>query len=483
MNIITLLATSLCLILFGCAVGPDFHSPAAPATKRYTESSLPKKTVSTSGVAGSAQHFFSGQDIPGEWWTLFHSPQLNELICRGLAKSPNLKAAQAALRQAEENLNVQIGTLLFPSVNAQFSGSRQRFSPSLFGSPSSQTNVFNLYNASVNVSYVLDIFGGSRREIEAYRAQVDYQRFQLEAAYLTLTANIVTTAVTEASLHAQIRATRELIQLEKKQLAIMEKQFYLGGVSRADILTQQTQLAQLHALLPPLENGLAQTRHALAVLVGSLPSESKLPVFNLENLHLPTKLPVSLPSCLVQQRPDIRAAEALLHQASAQVGVATANLLPQVTLSGLFSSQALAPAQLFTADSAVWNYGAQILQPVFRGGALRAAKRSAIAGYEQAAAQYRQTVLHAFQNVADALRVIEYDAKTLQAQTHAESSAKATLVLTQKQYQLGAVNYLQVLAADRQYQQTYIDRVKAQAARFADTAALFQALGGGWWNR
>ena len=381
--------------------------------------------------------------------------------------------------QAQENLNAQIGSTLFPAVDLSASKQREHG----LDSTTAQVGTYNLYNTSVNVSYTLDVFGGSRRAIEALAAQVDYQQYQFEAAHLTLTSNIVTTAVTVASLQAQIQATQELIRAQQNELSIVQKQFNLGSVSNADVLAQQTQLAQTRATLPTLEKNLAQTRNALAVLVGAFPSEIQLPEFNLDKLQLPIQLPVSLPSTLVRQRPDVRAAEALLHKASAEIGVATANLLPQFTLSGSYGYASGNFHGLFDHANSLWSLAGQALQPVFHGGALQAQRRSAVAAYDEAAANYKQTVLQAFQNVADSLRALETDAQALQAQKQAENAAQNTLALTQKQFRLGGVSYLNLLNAQRQYQQTRINRIQAQAARYTDTAALFQALGGGWWNK
>lgn len=470
------------LVLTGCAVGPNFHSPPAPKTQTYTSSPLPANTVSAPGAGGNTQRFMMGQDIPAEWWTLFHCQALSDLIRQGLSNSPNVAAAQAALRQAQENFYADVGTVLFPTVDANASALRQKTSSASQGQETSSTT-FNLYNASVNVSYNLDIFGKGRRGLELLRSQVDQQRFELEATYLTLAANIVTTAITEASLSAQIQATQELIKSQEDQLQIINKQFRVGAISHLDVLAQETQLAQTRALLPGLEKSLAQNRHALAVLVGVPPSESKFSYLHLDEVQLPAELPVSLPPALVWQRPDVRVSEALLQQASAQVGIATANLLPQLSLSGSYGSTANAPQNLLRSGTDVWSLGTQLLQPIFHGGALRAQRRAAIAGYEQAAAQYKQTVLQAFQNVADTLRALEMDAQALQAQTAAEVAAGNTLALAKKQFKLGAISYLDLLNAERQYQQALINRIQAQAARYTDTAALFQALGGGWWNR
>lgn len=474
----------LSTVLIGCMVGPDFHSPFPPATKSYTKSSLPKKTVSMKGAgkAGKAQYFLYAQEIPAEWWTLFHSTAINQLINTGIANSPTMAAAQATLKQAQETLNAQIGSLLFPSATAQVGGQRQRFSDATIGQ-GQQSSLFNLFNAGVNVSYTLDLFGGSRRQIEAASAQVDFQHYQLVATYLTLTSNIVTTAVTVASLQAQIQATKQLVRAQEDQLVIIEKQLHLGGASSENVLSQQTLLAQTRALLPPLEKNLAQSRHALAVLVGSFPSEVQLPEINLDKLQLPARLPVSLPSNLVRQRPDVQAQEALLHQASAQIGVATANLFPQFTLTGNYGWEGVAPSQLLHPTALTWAYGGQLTQSLFKGGALLAQRRAAIAAFQAADAQYRQTVLLAFRNVADSLRAIQDDARAFKALKQAEIAAQRTLDLTRKQYRLGAVSYLSLLSAQTQYQQTVISRIQSQALRYNDTVALFQALGGGWWNR
>jgi len=472
------------LALASCALGPDFKSPDAPAAASdgvYTPAPMPQQTVAAPGAAGAAQVFSPGQDIPAQWWLVFHSDALDRLIRASLTRSPNLAAAQAALRQAQETLNAQTGALLYPNVGGQLGVTRE--SAALVSPAAAAGSPLTLYNASVSVSYTLDVFGASRRELEALRASVDYQRFQVEATYLTLTANLVTTAIRESSLRAQLQATREVLAAQERQLAIIEKQFAAGAIARSTVLVQRTQVAQTRTTLPPLEKSLAQTRHQLSVYAGKLPSESGMPEFELDSLQLPLDLPLTLPSSLVRQRPDIRASEALLHQASAQIGVATANLYPQITLSGSAGSAALEAGKLFGPSSELWSIGAGLLQPIFNGGALSARRRAAIAAYDQAAAQYRATVLTAFQNVADALRALDSDASALKAQADAESLARESLELATRQYQLGAVSYLALLDAQRSHQQARVGLAQAQAARYADTAALFQALGGGWWNR
>ncbi|MCM2360023.1 MAG: efflux transporter outer membrane subunit [Geobacteraceae bacterium] len=469
--------------LSGCAAGPDFRAPEAPAMNKYAAAPLPPETAAAPTAGGEAQRFIAGREVSPRWWEIFNCEPLDRLVRQALADSPNLAAAQAALRLARENRLARIGAL-YPSVDANFSGERQQFTGASFGQPDSPGGLFTLYNASVTVSYSLDLFGGTRRGLEALRAQLDYQRYLLEGAHLTLTSNIVTTTVQEASLRARLRATREIIAAGEEQLQLVERRFQLGGASRSDLLTQQAQLAQTRATLPPLEKELARSRHQLAVLAGRLPGDAaQLPEFEQADLQLPQELPVSLPSELVRQRPDIRASEELLHQASARIGVATANLFPKITISGDYGSQSTVLSGLFSGGTAVWSIGASLLQPIFRGGELRAERRAAIAAFDQAEAQYRETVLLAFRDVADVLRALELDARTLKAQADAEAIARDSLDLTRKQYQLGAVSYLALLNAQRQHQQTLLGLAEARAARYADTAALFHALGGGWWNR
>ena len=478
--------------LSACLVGPDFETPEPPKVNHYTKPPWPCRTASAPGHGGASQQFIQTKYISAEWWRLFHSPKINKLICQGIRNSPNLRAAKATLLEAQENLSAGIGNNLFPNIGAQVTA--QRGSNTGFFNSSNTTNnsittsgipssVFNLFNASVNASYLLDFFGGMRRQIQGLQSQVEYQYFELRAAYLSLTSNIVITAITVASLHKQICVTKQLIREQAQQLAIIKKQFDLGGVSQIEVVAQQTQLAQTQATLPPLEKSWAQTRHLLAILVGAFPSERHIiPSLDLNELRLPTKLPLSVPSVLVRQRPDVRAAEALWEAANAQIGVATANLYPQFTLSGSWGKSNSVGSQVFNSQSNLWNIGGAIFQPLFRGGALLAERRAAIAAYDAAAAQYREVVLQAFKNVADTLRAIEADAREMRAQKQAETAAYANLYLVKQQFSLGGVSYLSLLDAQRQYQQTRISLVQAEASRYADTAALFQALGGGWWN-
>jgi NodT family efflux transporter outer membrane factor (OMF) lipoprotein len=469
--------------LGGCTVGPDYRPPAPPDVQSYTSAPMPSETSAASVKGGESQRLVLGKEIPERWWNLFRSEPLDHMIRLALKDNPTTAAAQATLREAEENLRAQYGAERFPALDMDLSGTREKFTGSAFGQAGGTGITFNLYNASVKVSYLLDIFGGVTRELEALQSQVDYQRFQLEGTYLTLTANVITTVVQEASLRARIQATKEILSEEEEQYTVVNTQFQLGAASRSDVLAQYTQLSQTRSTLPPLEKQLSQTRHLLAVLLGRFPNDAAaLPALDFDSLELPRELPLSLPSALAQQRPDVRAAEALLHAASAQVGVATANLYPKITLTGSYGSETTALSDLFNPNTMIWNFGAGLLQPLFHGGELIAKRRAAIAAYEQAMANYRETVLQAFQNVADVLRALETDARALKAEAEAADAARKSLDLTKEQFRLGAVSYLTLLIAQRQYQQTRITLILARAARFADTAALFQALGGGWWH-
>ena len=476
----SLFAASL-LALAACAVGPNFAVPPAPDVSGYTPEGEPAATASAAIAAGTSQKFALGRDIPGEWWKVFHSSDLDALTAQALLANPSLEAAQASLWQAKENLYAQAGSLL-PTFDANASATRQQFSPAEFGG-SGPPSIFNLYQATVNVSYAVDVFGGTRRQIESTAAAADYQYFELEAAYLSLTSNVVTAYVQAASLHGQIDATRDIIRLEREQLVVVQHQFDVGAAAKTDVLTQQSEVATQEATLPPLEKQLEQERHVLLALTGHFPSEALHANMTLAALRLPSFLPLSLPSDLVEQRPDIRAAEAQLHQASAQIGVAVANRLPKITLTADYGSDALTTAALFTPATAVWEIVGSGTQPIFHGFTLLHQERAARAAYDQADAQYRNTVLSAFQNVADTLRALQLDAATLRAQRAALKASSDTLDLARGQYKLGAITYVTLLNAQRSYQTARLAVVQAQAARFADTAALFQALGGGWWNR
>jgi NodT family efflux transporter outer membrane factor (OMF) lipoprotein len=477
----SLRALTVALAISGCAVGPDFSRPPAPTDTGYTARPVALRTTSANARGGEAQSFILGGDISGDWWTLFRSPPLNRLIEQSLRANPDLDAAQAALRQAQENVYAGEGAL-FPTASVSLQAERQRLSGTTFGEPNLSTT-FSLVTPTLNVSYAPDVFGGTRRQIESLAAQAEYQRFQLEASYLTLTSNVVVAAVQEASLRGQIAATQDIIRDQAQALNLVRQRLSLGGASQADVLTQEAQLAQTRATLPPLEKQLLQTRNQLTALAGQLPSHEADETFELDSMHLPAELPLSLPAQLVEQRPDVRAAEAQLHAASAEIGVATANQLPQFTITAALGTAASGFTNMFAPGTGVWSIAGGVAQTLFDAGTLLHKKRAAVAGFEQTAAQYRSVVIKACQNVADALRALQSDADTLVAQAAAERSAFASLDLARRQYQLGAIDYLTLLNAQRTWQQARINLVQAEAARYADTAALFQALGGGWWHR
>lgn len=473
-------AAAALVFLGGCAVGPDFKRPAPPQAHDYGNTPL-----ATSGVndvpGGESQHFVPGLDIPGQWWTLFHSESLNNLIDRSLKANPDVKAAQAALRVAREQVLAQRG-VYFPSVDAGAAASRQRTSEQLPPTPSSGALDFSLYTAQLSISYVPDVFGLNRRTIESLSAHAEGARFALAAAHLTLTSNLALAAVQEASLRAQIAATRELIVINTDSLRMLRNQFAAGYAGRLDVAAQETQLAQVEASLPPLLKQLGQQRHVLTALAGFSPDEEIAETFDFAQIQLPRELPLSLPARLVEQRPDVRQAQENLHAASAQIGVAVANRLPNVTLTGNVGSGAVAPTQLFAAGTEFWDLGASLTQPVFHGGTLLHQERAARAAYDQAAQNYRSTVLSALQNVADTLTALSQDAEALKAAAAAEQSASVTLDLTRKQQQGGYASYLALLNAEQAYQQSLLALAQARANRYADSAALFLALGGGWWN-
>ncbi|MCA8430932.1 efflux transporter outer membrane subunit [Burkholderia seminalis] len=469
------------LLVAGCAVGPDFRPPAAPAARQYTRGELPATTAAASGPAGDAQIFSSADHTPRRWWTRFGSEPLNRLVDTAWQNSPTLAEARARLDEARQNHAAEAGATMLPRVDANLSATREQVDTTAFGLPANVPNPgpFTLYDASVSVSYVLDVFGGNRRALEALRAQVDYQAYTLDAARLTLAGNVVATAILRASLAQQVALTRQLVDAQARQLRIVEARYAAGGVSQADVHAQRALLAQTQASLPPLATRLGQAGHRLAILLGAAPSDAVLPELALDALALPRALPVALPSTLARERPDIRAAEAVLHQASANVGVATANLYPRFSISAGIGSERTRIADIVDGLN-VWNVGLGLTQPLFHGGELRARKRAAEAAYDAAFASYRETVLLALQQVADAMRAVEHDAAALQARDTAAREAAATHAIAGDRYAAGGIGTFELLDAQRQALQTALDRTRAQADRLADTAALLQALAGNW---
>jgi NodT family efflux transporter outer membrane factor (OMF) lipoprotein len=478
------LALLFALLLAGCAVGPDFEPPAAPDVEGYTREPLPARTASAEILGGAEQRLVRDLDIPGQWWTLFHSEALNTLIEEALKNNPTLPAAEAALRQAWENVYAAQGAF-FPTAVVSYSPSRNKTATGVtFTAASSGKPWFTLHTAQVVVTYAPDVFGGTRREVESLAATAEFQRFQLEAAYLTLTSNVVAAAVLEASLRGQIAATEEIIKIETQALGILRKQFELGQVAGADVAAVEATLAQAQATLPPLQQKLAVQRDLLTALIGRFPSQEPAERFELASLQLPQELPVSLPSKLVDQRPDIQSAEAQLHSASAAIGVAVAARLPQFTLTGNAGTTANQISQLFiTPGTAFWTFAGNVAQTVFDAGTLLHKQRAAEAAFDQAAEMYRSAIITAFQNVADSLHALGSDAETLKAAYAAERAAFKSLEIARRQLQLGAIGYLGLLTAENTYETALLALVQAQAGRYADTAALFQALGGGWWKR
>lgn len=476
-------ALVICILVSACAVGPDFKTPPAPAVEGYTPQPLPEQTASAATQAGEAQRFVVGMKIPEQWWRVFQSEKLDQVIDDALKASPTVAAAQAALKQAHQQVRAQQGAF-FPTLQGSYSPSRQRnavgtISPTL----TSGEEIFNLHTAQLTISYAPDVFGLNRRQVESLRALEGAQRFQVEATYLTLASSIAVAAIQEAALRAQIDAQQRIVALDTRLLDNLHKQFDLGSVSGLDVAAAQTQLAQAEQALPGLQKQLALQRDLLAALSGRLPSEGIAQTFTLADFTLPKELPVSLPSDLVRQRPDVRAAEEQLHAATAQVGVAIANMLPQLTLSGAKGGTATVFSQMFSAGNIFWSLAGNVAQTFFDGGTLLARKRVADAAVEQAEAQYRGVVINAFQNVADSLHALDADADVLKAALKSEQAAKTTLDITDKQLSFGQVNVLAVINAEQAYQTTLQATIQARANRYADSAALFQALGGGWWNK
>lgn len=475
-------AGAFALALAACTVGPDFEKPAAPKIEKLTKESMPAETVSAETPTGDVQRFLSSDAAPDRWWMFYNSPELNRRVELALAHNPTIASAQAALKQARENVAAAAGGR-YPSLGGNVGGTGQKNSKAQFGPGESVTvpnSQYVLYNATIDVSYTLDLFGGIERNIESQKALEDVQRADLAGTYLTLIANVVTASFEEANLRDQIAAQEEIIAAFERTTGLIEQQEQYGAKSQLDVMTARSQLESQRAQLPPLRLRLEQTENQLAAYLGRFPGDAGLEPVRLDQLTLPRDIPVSLPSSVVQQRPDIQAAEATLHSATAQVGVAVANMLPQITLSGNIGSQALQIGQLFAPGMGLWNLGLGLTQPLFQGGTLRAQRRAADAAMEKAAADYQTTVVNAFRNVADSLRALVLDAEALRAQAVYERSASNYYNLVDMQYRAGAVNILNVLDADRQRLQSRIALVQARAARFKDTAALYQALGGGW---
>jgi NodT family efflux transporter outer membrane factor (OMF) lipoprotein len=487
----------------GCAVAPHYHKPEAPTDAGYAPAHLPETSSSAPIPGGEVQHYIAGRDIPFEWWVLFQSPALDSLVRTALKANPTVAAAQAALAQAQELVYAQRG-FFYPAVSAVYQAERHKVSGDTNSSstigvqgngvdllpavedplhfPHNLPSYYTFHTAEITVGFVPDVLGLNRRQVESQAAQADIQRFALEATYITLASNVVAAAIQEASLQAQMHAARQIIEADEKSLQILRDQFHLGFAMRIDVAAQEAALARARTTLPPLQKQFEQTRDLMRALVGTLPNDADQ-TFELDALRLPMALPLSLPARIIEQRPDVQAAAAGLHAANAQVGVAVAAMLPQFSITGEYGGNATQISQMFNAAGPFWSAFGDVRQPIFQGGTLLHQERAARQALQQAAAQYRSTVIAAYQNVADTLHVSLSDADTLAADVEAESAAKMTYELTRRQMQAGYVTYLALLSAETAYQQTLLTRVQAQATRYGDTVALFQALGGGWWNR
>ncbi len=465
-------------MLSACAVGPNFHRPAAPAGSAYLPEALPQQTAEAPGTAGAPQRFLAERGIAADWWKSFKSEELNALVSEALEANPNVAAAQASLREALENAAAQRANF-WPQVQGNFDAARQQNATGVL-SPTLNNGVaiFNLYTPQVTVSFVPDLLGGNRRQVESLVALADAARFELDATYLTLTNNVIATVIQAAGLQEQISATERIVALYHESLDVLNRSLELGALAEADVDAQEAALAQAEATLPPLRHQLETERHQLAVLTGHLPAEAPSLEIRLSGLQLPTDIPIGIPSQLVERRPDVLAAEAQLHAATAQVGVAEAAMLPQFTITAGAGSTATAISDLFKGGTGFWSVGGSLSQTLFAGGALYHKKRAADAAVDAAGATYRATVLAAFQNVADALHALASDADALQANARASQAAENIFNIARRQLELGSVSYLFLILSEQNYRQAQIALISSQMNRLADTAALFQALGG-----
>lgn len=489
-------------LLTACAAGPDFKRPQAPESVAYSPGSPLQKTVSADSLQGAPQSFDATRQIPQDWWTLFQCASLNSLIERAFKANPDIEAAQAALLAAQQSVIAQQG-FFYPTVGVSYSPSRNKLAGNNGGnSPGQQANgtliqtysnpagpkyngpaYYNFHVAQLTVGYVPDVFGLQKRQVESAQARADIQQMQLQATYITLASNVVAAAIQEAGVRAQLAAVERVIALNRENLDIMRRQFSLGFLAEIDVAAGEAALAQAELALPPLRNQLERTRDLIRALAGNTPDKDVPETFELNDLHLPEALPLSLPSRLVEQRPDVRIAEAQLHDASAQYGVAIANRLPQFSVQAAMGGMASAPDWMFRSGGGFFSLIGDVAQTVFDGGTLRAQSRAAKQVLIGADAQYRGTVITALQNVADTLHAIESDAELLKAAAASELAGKKVLELTRRQYDLGFVSYQNLLIAEQNNQLNTLGLVQARTSRLGDTAALYQALGGGWWNQ
>lgn len=461
----TSLVAVLSCALAACAAGPDFAPPPAPVADRYTTEALPDVVPETKPPGAASP----------QWWDAFRSPKLDEAVRAALAGSPTLRMAQASLAQARA-LDEAGRSARAPQATLDVGNGRSKYGAAFLGPM--ELAPFTYYSVGANVSYLLDFSGGVRRSIEAHHALAEAQRHELEAAHLSLSGNVVLRALAVASARAQLRAAQAVIEDDRRNVELVRRAMHEGSVARVDLLGAESQLAQDQTLLPPLRQELSVAQHALAVLEGQPPGSRVPRDFDLEDFQPPAALLPGLPSELAHRRPDIRAEEARLHAAMAQVGIATANLYPQIKLTASFGQQALTTEGLFQHGSAAWTLLGNLTAPLFDAGRLRAERRAAEAAARAALARYEQTVLTAFGQVADVLAALEHDAEQSAAQQRALEAAESNLSLTRASYEAGNVGVLQVLDAERLVQRARIGVARACAQRLQDTAELILALGG-----
>jgi NodT family efflux transporter outer membrane factor (OMF) lipoprotein len=472
-----------CIILSGCAVGPDFVRPAPPDVSTYLSPEPPVEM--TPGANLAVQRLATGESVSTQWWELFHSPPLNEVLEQAIADNRTLEIARATLAEAQQAV-IQSRGGFYPQLDFSAAAQRQRASFSGQGGAGSPGGAsappVNLYSVGATVSYAPDVFGATRRRVEQQEALAENQRYQVAAAYLTLTGNVVAQAINIASVRLQISAIEAIIADDEQNRRLVQTKFDAGKAARSDVLTAESQLANDRTQLPPLRQQLSVARHALSILTGKFPAQRSPPDFDLAEFTLPEELPVSLPSQLVRQRPDILAAEAELHASSAAIGIATAQMYPNITLSGSVGLESLSTATLFQGSSRIWSVASDLTAPIFHGGALAAQRQGAVEAFRASLATYQQTVLQAFGQVADTLRALGHDAELMAAQKHALDTSSESLALQRLSYDAGKSNLLQLIDAERTQQQARLGYARAQAQRFQDTAQLFVAMGGGWWS-
>lgn len=479
-----LIAAVFALATTGCAaVGPNFKPPAAPSTTRYVPPGEATAAVAGNG-AEARQTIALGDKVAGDWWTLFRSPELDALVKQAIAGSPTLESAKARLAEAREGV-AEARSALYPQLSVGANFAREKQSTAAFGLKPDQFPLppnYNLFQVGPTASYSLDLFGGVRRGIEERSALVDVQRDQLDAVYLTLTGETVRRAIEVAGVRAQLKAVDDILDIDRQNLNLVRTERQAGQVPDSDVVTAEGQLAADETLRPALDQQLSEAKHALAVLTGRPPGDWSPPDFDLAGLTLPGRLPVSLPSELVRQRPDILAAEAQLHAASARIGIANAQLYPQITLSAGITASSLNGANLFNPGALVWSMAAGLTQPIFDGGLRRAQRRAALADFKASAADYQQTVLQSFGQVADILQALQHDQDLLGAQQHALALSSDSVGLQRINYARGGAGILNLLDAQRQHQQALLGYARAQTQRYQDTVQLLAAMGGGWWD-